>query len=177
MIASSEIPFGHELSIALSAFLDARELVVPVAFKSAGPFVERSDLWSVRAIEDLAAVTAYIDQADVAQDPEVFGDGRLREAQRDNDVADGMFPGREKLREKNRGPLIRRKLTISGHHGGRALQVIEHQLAMVAQSLPRSVARVRARLISSRKHSKQRALFRSARTALAFRSWHAPDKC
>jgi hypothetical protein len=61
--------------------------------------VERTDLWSVRTIEDLAAVTPCIDQADVAQDPEVFGDGRLREAQRDNDIADGMFPGREKLQD------------------------------------------------------------------------------
>src|SRR5688500_15507349 len=53
MMASSKRSV-QDVSIALGAFFDSRELVAPVAFESAGPFVERSDPHCVRAIETLA---------------------------------------------------------------------------------------------------------------------------
>jgi hypothetical protein len=85
--------------IALGAFLDSHELVAPVAFESAGPFVERPDPFRVRAIEHLAAVTPYLDEADVAKHAEVLGDRRLRKVQRRDDVADGTLAGREIIQD------------------------------------------------------------------------------
>jgi hypothetical protein len=57
--------------------------------------VERSNPLCVRAVEDLAAVTPLLNQANVAKHSEVLGDRRLREAQRHDDVANGMLSGRE----------------------------------------------------------------------------------
>ena len=85
--------FVQDVSIALGAFFDSPELVAPVAFESAGPFVERSDPFSVRAIEALAAVAAHLDQPDVTKHAEVLGHRRLRKAQRHNDVTDGTLAG------------------------------------------------------------------------------------
>jgi glyoxylase-like metal-dependent hydrolase (beta-lactamase superfamily II) len=81
--------------MALGAFLDSPELVAPVAFESGRPFVERPDPLGVRAIENLAAVTPHLHQADVTKHAEVLGDRRLRKAQRYNDVADGTLAGCE----------------------------------------------------------------------------------
>jgi hypothetical protein len=87
--------FVQDVSIALGAFFDSPELVAPVAFESAGPFVERSDPLGVRAIETLAAIAAHLDQTDVAKHAKVLGDRRLCEAEGYNDVAHGTLAGRE----------------------------------------------------------------------------------
>src|SRR4029077_1736951 len=76
MMTSSK-PSVRVSLIALGAFLDSHELVAPVAFESAGPFVERSDFRCVGAIEHLATVAPRVHQADIAKHAEMFGDRRL----------------------------------------------------------------------------------------------------
>ena len=86
---------GSRRSIALGSFLHSHELAAPIALESAGPFVERSDLRCVGAIENLAAVAPYLYQSDISKHAEMLGDGRLRKRERQHDVANGTLAGRE----------------------------------------------------------------------------------
>src|SRR6266404_6072917 len=56
-----------------------------------GPFVQRAEGFGFGAVEHVAAVSAGGDQANVLEDAEVFGDARLFEAERGDDVAHGAL--------------------------------------------------------------------------------------
>ena len=56
----------------LGAFLDAIQLMPPVALKRASPFVQRPDRRGIGSIELLAAVAAHMDQAYVSQYAEML---------------------------------------------------------------------------------------------------------
>ena len=74
--------------------------------------MERSDPLCVGAIENLTAVTPHVHQADVTKHAEVLGDRRLREAQRDNDVADGTLAGRKIVQDvRRRGSAMALKVS------------------------------------------------------------------
>lgn len=103
----------------LGAFLDSCELLVPIAFESAGPFMQRSDVLGVRAIEHLTAVTPDVDQTDVQEYPQVFGDGRLREAQRLHDIADRTLAGREVVQDVSATRFGDRVEGVGGRSGAR----------------------------------------------------------
>jgi hypothetical protein len=75
----------------LGAFLDSAELVAPVAFETAGPFVDRPDCLRVRTIKRVAAVAPHLDQPDLEEHPKVFGDGGLGEVEGLHDLADRAF--------------------------------------------------------------------------------------
>ena len=62
--------------------------MLPEAFEGFGPFMKRADCLGVGAIEHVAAIAANVNQANVAQHPEVLGDRRLTETQVGNDFAD-----------------------------------------------------------------------------------------
>src|SRR5262245_47011336 len=82
-------------SFALGALLDASQLTLPIALELARPLVERSDgLW-IGAIERLPPVAPHVHEPDVAQDAQVFRDRRLRQVQRDDDLADRPLARRE----------------------------------------------------------------------------------
>jgi hypothetical protein len=87
-------------STALGAFLDARELVSPVAFELARPFVERPDSFRVGSIEHLPTVAPHLDEADFPQYPEMLGDRRLRQVERCNNVADRTGVARQKMEDR-----------------------------------------------------------------------------
>lgn len=79
----------------LSPRLDSLELVAPIAFESAGPIVHWPQRLGVCSIEDLATVSARLDEADVVKHTEVLGDRRLREAEGESDLADRLLVGSE----------------------------------------------------------------------------------
>jgi hypothetical protein len=58
--------------------------------------VKRADSVGVGAIEHAASVAANVDQADVAKNAQMFGDGGLFEAERIDDITDGTFVESEK---------------------------------------------------------------------------------
>jgi len=87
------ILFG--LLAGLRAFLYASQLMRPVTFKRAGPFMERPDRLGVGAIKHLAAVAADVNQANFEQHAEVLGDGGLREMESGDDVVYGALLGYE----------------------------------------------------------------------------------
>jgi hypothetical protein len=55
---------GIGIRARFGAFLDAGELVAPVALEGRGPIVERTDSVGVGAVKHLAAVAADVDEAD-----------------------------------------------------------------------------------------------------------------
>jgi hypothetical protein len=78
------------------ALFDAGELMAPEAFKGFGPFVKGANGISIGAVEHVAAIAADVDQADVLEDAEVFGNGGLFEAESTHDITDGAFIESEK---------------------------------------------------------------------------------
>jgi hypothetical protein len=78
----------ERLHLLFGAMLDAAELVLPEPFKCASPFMQRLNGLGVGPVEHLAAVPTDMDQADVPQDPEMLGDGRLLQLQEGHDGAD-----------------------------------------------------------------------------------------
>src|SRR5262245_56434453 len=56
----------------LGAFLDSAELAAPVAFETAGPFVDRLECLRVRTIKRVAAIAPHLDQANFQEHPEVL---------------------------------------------------------------------------------------------------------
>src|SRR5215469_5380596 len=84
--------FGHSC---LGALLDAIELVAPEALEAGGPFVHGPDRVGVGAVKHLATLATNVDQTDIAQNAQMFGDGGLLEAQGINDLADRAFFERE----------------------------------------------------------------------------------
>ena len=73
----------------LGALFDSGELVPPIAFELARPVVQWFEVLRVRAIERLTAVTTHVDEADIAQHPQVLRNRWLRKAQRTDDVTAG----------------------------------------------------------------------------------------
>ena len=73
--------------------------MTPETLESAGPFVQGPDSFGVGAIEDLAAFTANMNQANVAQDTQVFGDGGLLEPQPVHYIADGALLERQVIED------------------------------------------------------------------------------
>jgi hypothetical protein len=71
------------------------ELVPPVAFEPARPFVEGPDALRVRSIEHLPPFAPDVDEADVQQHPKMFRDRGLRQAERRHDVADRTLASRQ----------------------------------------------------------------------------------
>src|SRR5258706_5166270 len=71
-----EILFGFLAG--LCALFDTSELMTPVTFKRAGPFMQRADCIGVGSIEHLATLSPHIHKADLKQNAEVLGNGRLR---------------------------------------------------------------------------------------------------
>ncbi len=61
--------------------------------------MERLDGVGLRPVEHVPALAPRLDEPDVEQHAEMLGDGRLRQAQRRDDVVDGPFAGREKLQD------------------------------------------------------------------------------
>ena len=68
--------------------------------ESIGPLVKRSNRVDVGAIEHLLAVAPHLDQPDIAEDPQVFRDRRLREPERLDNRGDGMFVTRQKIQNR-----------------------------------------------------------------------------
>src|SRR5205085_404126 len=77
--------------LAFGAFLDAHQLVTPESLESRGPLVKRANRFGICAIEFLPAVAPHVDEADIAEDAEVFRDGRLLQAERGDDLGHGPF--------------------------------------------------------------------------------------
>jgi hypothetical protein len=77
------------------AFLDTIQLVLPVALESGGPFVEGANGIGVGAVELLTALAAHPDEAYVAEDLEVLGDGGLGYSDGGDDVVDRVLIGGE----------------------------------------------------------------------------------
>ena len=65
--------------------------MLPEALELPGPFVERLDGLGIGAVELLAAVAADADEADVAENAEMFGHGGLFEAEAGDDSTDGLL--------------------------------------------------------------------------------------
>jgi hypothetical protein len=76
---------------AFGQLLDLVELVAPEAFKGGGPLVERADGVGVGFVEHVAAVAADAYQANVLENAEVLGDGRLFEAEAIDDFVYGAL--------------------------------------------------------------------------------------
>src|SRR5690349_750842 len=70
--------------------------MAPEAFKGFGPFVEWANGFGIGAVKHVAAVAANMDQADVLEDAQVFGNGGLFEAESIHDITDGAFIESEK---------------------------------------------------------------------------------
>jgi hypothetical protein len=83
------------LLLRLRALLDAQQLMLPEALEGFGPVVQRADGFGVGAIKPAPSLAACANESDVAQDAKVLGDGRLRQALSDYDVADRAFLERE----------------------------------------------------------------------------------
>jgi len=122
----------------LGAFFDSCELRAPVAFESAGPLVKWSEVLCVGAIEHLTAVTSHVYQADVAENPEVFGHRRLREAQRPDDVADGTLAGREIVQDLSPTRFGDGVEGVGGRGGARHSRIIYPYGNMSSGSAPRT---------------------------------------
>jgi hypothetical protein len=58
----------------------------PEALERFRPLVKRTNRFGIRLIEHMPAVAPYADEADIEQDVQVLGNGRLRPAQRSHDV-------------------------------------------------------------------------------------------
>ena len=82
----------------LRALFDASELTTPVTFKRAGPFMQRADCIGVGTVKHLTALPPHTNKADLKQNAEVFGDGRLRQIEGGDDVVYGALPGDEKAK-------------------------------------------------------------------------------
>jgi hypothetical protein len=89
-----EILFG--LLGCLRAFFHTGELMTPVTFKRASPFMQRLDGLGVRSVEHLATLPPDIHQTDFKQDAEVLGNGRLRQIEAGDDVVYRALLGYEK---------------------------------------------------------------------------------
>jgi hypothetical protein len=77
--------FAWRFAFGLGTLFDAKQLVLPQAFKGFCPLMERADGLGVRAIKHLTSFAPGLDQADVAQHAKVLGDGGLFEAQASDD--------------------------------------------------------------------------------------------
>jgi hypothetical protein len=80
----------------LGAFFDTSELMIPVTFKPAGPFMQRADGVGVGTVKHLTALPSHIHKADLKQNAEVLGDGRLRQIKGGDDIVDRALLGYEK---------------------------------------------------------------------------------
>src|ERR1035441_8298194 len=67
----------------------------PVLLEGGRPVVQGTDGFGVGAVELLAAQAANVDEAGLAQDAEVLGDGGLVQLQAGDDVAHGALVGCE----------------------------------------------------------------------------------
>jgi len=79
--------FFTDAHLRFGAFLDAIQLVGPIALECSGPLMQGLDRLGVGAVELVAAIAARLDEADVAQHAEVFGHRRLIESQDGHDLA------------------------------------------------------------------------------------------
>ena len=70
--------------------------MAPEALEGFGPLMQRTNSFSVGAIEHAAAVAAHVDQADLAEDAEMLGDGGLFKPERVHDVTDWTLPKSQK---------------------------------------------------------------------------------
>lgn len=65
--------------------------MLPEHLELTGPFMERLNGLGVGAIKPLTAVAADADQADVAKNAEMLGDGRLSQPKAGYNGADGVL--------------------------------------------------------------------------------------
>src|SRR5580704_4807698 len=88
-----EVSWGIRLFVrfALSELFDPVELMAPVALEGGSPLMQRTDGIRVGSVKHVAAVAADADEADVFEDAQVLGDGRLLDAQAVDDFVDGAF--------------------------------------------------------------------------------------
>jgi hypothetical protein len=76
---------------ALGAFFDSTDLVAPVSLVHFNPVVDGLEFAGVEPIETASASPTDGNQPDAAEDAEVLGDGRLREAEGVDQVSHGVF--------------------------------------------------------------------------------------
>jgi hypothetical protein len=91
-----EVLFG--LPAGLGAFFDTSELMTPVTFKHAGPFMHGPDRIGVGTVKHLTALPPHIHKADLKQNAEVLGDGRLRQVECGYNVVYRALLGDEKAK-------------------------------------------------------------------------------
>ena len=70
--------------------------MLPVTLEGSGPLVKRADGFSVGSVQLLPAVAAHSNQANVAEDAQMFGDGGLLQAEGFHDVSNGSLGCGEK---------------------------------------------------------------------------------
>ena len=98
--------------LCLGVILDAPQLTAPVPRERAGPFVDRSQRVGVGAVERSASVAAHVDEPDVEQHLQMFRHRRLREPERDRDVADrALFGPRYSRISRRRGSATALKVS------------------------------------------------------------------
>src|SRR5579864_7197186 len=73
--------------------------MAPEAFEAGGPLMHGPDRVRVGPIEHLAALPTHVDEADIAQNAQVLGDGGLLEAHGIDDLADRAFFEREVVQD------------------------------------------------------------------------------
>lgn len=83
----------------LGVIFDAAQLTAPIPGERAGPFVHWSQCVGIGAVERAASVAAHVDEADVQQNLQMLRYRRLRETERDRDVANRALLGPEILED------------------------------------------------------------------------------
>src|SRR5260370_33989296 len=90
---------GSGNCLGLGALLDSAELMTPEAREGLGPLMQRTNGFSIGAVQHAAAVAANVNQTDVLEDAEVLGDRGLLEGERVNDITDGTLFESEKAKD------------------------------------------------------------------------------
>src|SRR5215212_1855583 len=85
---------------ALRSFLDAIQLIAPMALEPAGPLVERPERVGVDAIQHVSPLAPGVDQPDIAEHAQVFRYRGLREFERVDDLAHRPFVAGEEIQDR-----------------------------------------------------------------------------
>jgi hypothetical protein len=93
----NSIGFQAAVLVSLGALLDAAQLMTPETLEGARPLVERPDGVRVGAIEHVAALAAYLDQAHFAEHAKVLRNRRLLELEAPDDIPYGALLERKEI--------------------------------------------------------------------------------
>src|SRR6185295_3454846 len=86
--------FIRGFASSLGPLLNSVQLVLPETFERLGPVIKGTDGIRVGSVKHAPPVASHLHQADIPQDPQVFGHRRLLHAKAGDNIPDGpLLPG------------------------------------------------------------------------------------